>query len=368
MNGTARRVLKAMTAELVHRSGLRRVVAAARRVRSGGRRVAIVSYHRVVEDFTAQHQRSIPGLLISRETFRKHLEQAHDAGYQFATLDEALEVLSGRRRVPRDLFVVTFDDGYRDVVLHAAPVLERMGVPAVVYLPSGLVGTSRRFHHDRLFHLVAVMRGRGARPWYQGLPAAAAVLLEPIFAGARSPSAALDDFIAEYPCDLLGEVIDALARQLGEGKPPEQGEVMGWEEARALARRGFTLGAHTVNHAVLTLEPPQRVDQELAESKAAIERETGSPVRDFAYCNGWYSDTLIAALVRHGFRSAVTTEDLPNVIGGDPFTLKRKVLWENFSLGALGEYSPALTACQLDDVFGFLGMTRPVLGRRPAQR
>jgi hypothetical protein len=82
-------------------------------------------------------------------------------------------------------------------------------------------------------------------------------------------------------------------------------------------------------------------------------------VRDFAYCNGWYSDEVIAALVRNGFRSAVTTEDMPNLIGGDPFTLKRKVLWENFSLGVTGEYSPSLTVCQLDDCFGMLGMRSP---------
>ncbi len=51
----------------------------------------------------------------------------------------------------------------------------------------------------------------------------------------------------------------------------------------------------------------------------------------------------------------MTTEDLPNRMGGDPFTLKRKVLWENFSIGMLGDYSSALTGCQLDDCFGDAG-------------
>jgi hypothetical protein len=88
-------------------------------------------------------------------------------------------------------------------------------------------------------------------------------------------------------------------------------------------------------------------------------------VRHFAYCNGYYSAGIAQALQQAGFVSAVTTEDMPNAPGVDPFALKRKVLWEASSLGALGGYSPSLTACQLDDVFGLLSLQRPVLGVRP---
>ena len=139
---------------------------------------------------------------------------------------------------------------------------------------------------------------------------------------------------------------------------------MDWNEVRQMVRDGFEFGAHTLGHVVLTHEPIDVVEREVRESKEIIERETGTQVRDFAYCNGWYSDEVIRVLVRNGFRSAVTTEDMPNRIGGDPFTLKRKVLWENFSVG-VRSYSPLLTGCHLDDVFGALGAAKPVLGRRP---
>ncbi len=365
MGTWVRRTVKGAAAIAVHYSGLRHALAAIRRRQSGGRRVMIVSYHRVVADFTGELQRSIPGLLISQETFRRHLEEASAAGYELTTLDHALDVLAGRRAAKRDLFVVTFDDGYRDVCRYAAPVLRQMGVPATIYLPTGLIGTDGRFQHDRLFHLLRQMVQTGARPIYEAMPPAAAVLLEPIFQRRRSMSAALDDFIAEHPLETLEAVIQSLTQQVGaRDAVPEQGEVMGWDEVRALAADGFEIGAHTVHHAVLTLLPPERVDWEIGESKRVIEAAIGRPVRHFAYCNGWYSDVVIEALRRHGFRSAVTTEDLPNVIGSDPFTLKRKVLWENFSVGMLGDYSSALTVCHIDDVFGVVGITQPVIGRR----
>lgn len=362
-----RRVAKAAAAGAMHYSGARRAMAAWRRYQSGGRRILIVSYHRVVADFTGELQRSIPGLLISQETFRRHLEEAHAAGYAFASIGDAVDVMAGRRTTKQDLFVVTFDDGYRDVYRYAYPVLKQMGVPAIQYLPTAFVGTDRRFNHDRLFHLVRRAMERRFKPLYDAMPPAAPALLEPVLAGHKSLSASLDDFIGEHPTATLTALIDALEQQLGGGADlvPEQGDVMGWDEVRRMARDGFDFGAHTLGHTVLTLESPETVEREILESKRCVEREVGIEVKDFAYCNGWYSDEVIRVLARHGFRSGVTTEDFPNQIGGDPFTLKRKVLWENFSLGALGDYSSALTACQLDDCFGVLGMSHPVPGKRP---
>lgn len=362
-----RRAVKAAAAGVMHYSGLRRAMAAYRRSQSGGRRILIVSYHRVVSDFTGELQRSIPGLLISQETFRKHLEEANAAGFELASIGDAVDVMAGRRIAKKDLCVVTFDDGYRDVYRYAYPVLKQMGVPAITYLPTAFIGTDKRFNHDRLFHLLRRVQERHYRPLYDALPAPALELLGPILSGQKTVSATLDDFIGEHPTRVLTDIIDALEKQLGGGPDliPEQGDVMNWDEVRRMARDGFEFGAHTLGHTVLTLEPQTVVEREILESKRTIEREVGITVRDFAYCNGWYSDEVIRVLSANGFRSGVTTEDFPNRIGGDPFTLKRKVLWENFSLGMTGDYSSSLTACQFDDCFGVLGMNHPVPGKRP---
>lgn len=367
VRGMVRRAMKSAAAGVLHHSGLRRAMSAWQRHQSGGRRILIVSYHRVVKDFTGELQRSIPGLLISQETFRRHLEELSAAGYDLVSIGDALDVMAGRRAAKKDLCVVTFDDGYRDVYRYAYPVLKDMGVPAMTYLPAELIGTERRFNHDRLFHLVRLALARGYQPRFDALPGPTAELLESVLSGRMRVSAALDDFIGQHPTTTLVETIHALEERLGPGPDllPEQGDLMSWDEVRGMVKDGFEFGAHTLGHLVLTHEPLEVAEREVRESKAIIERETGITVRDFAYCNGWYSDELIGVLKRNGFRSAVTTEDMPNRMGGDPFTLKRKVLWENFSLGLKGEYSPCLTVCQLDDCFGMLGMRSPVLGRRP---
>ncbi len=367
MRGMVRRAMKSAAAGVLHHSGLRKALAAYRRYQSGGRRILIVSYHRVVADFTGELQRSIPGLLISQETFRRHLEGMAAAGYEFSSLGDALDVMAGRRVAQKDLCVVSFDDGYRDVYRYGYPVLKEMGVPAITYLPAALIGTGQRFNHDRLFHLVRMAQTRGYKPVFDVMPAPATELLDHVLSGRKRVSAALDDFIGQYSTSTLVETIQALEEKLGPGPEllPEQGDLMNWDEVRQMVKDGFDFGAHTLGHVVLTHEPVDVVEREVRESKAIIEREAGITVRDFAYCNGWYSDEVIRVLKQNGFRSAVTTEDMPNLMGGDPFTLKRKVLWENFSVGMTGSYSETLTVCQLDDCFSTLGMRAPVLGRRP---
>lgn len=361
-----RRAAKSATANVLHHSGARRALSTVRRLQSGGRRIVIVGYHRVVEDFTGELQQSIPGTLISKETFKRHLEEAHRAGFELASLSDALEVMSGQKRAKKDLFVVTFDDGYLDVYQNAFPVLKAMGVPAIVYLPSGFIGTDRRFNHDRLWHLIKVCRERSVQPVYDALPPQAAVLLEPIFRNQKTPSAALDDFIGDYPAKVLTGIIDAFEKQLGGGEDlrPASGAVMSWDQAREMVRAGIDMGAHTIDHTVLTLQRPEDAEADLRACKAKLETELSTPIRDFAYCNGWYSEELVKILARVGFRSGVTTEDFANRIGGDPYTLKRKVLWENFSVGMMGDYSESLTVCHLDDTFSALGFHHPVPGKR----
>ena len=358
--GFARSAAKALAAGGLHYSGLRRVLARASRIAAGGRRVLILSYHRVVEDFDREAQRSIPGLLLSLSTFENHLDALERAGFDVVPLSAALEVISGRLEPRRDVAVLTFDDGYRDVYEHAFPVLRRRGLPATVYLASGLVGTNARFAHDRLFHLIQLAlrapgRGRGRN-----------VLAREAADGQAAH--AVDRLIASRSARELLDLIARLEASLGGAGElvPSAGEVLGWEMVQRMAKAGIDFGAHTVHHVVLPFESDEALEQEVAASKRDIEVRLGRPVRDFAYPNGYHDARVVASLVRHGFRTAVTTEDLPNYAGGDLFRLRRKTLWENTSRGPFG-YSSPLTACHLDDVFTLLALTRPVPGSRPAR-
>src|SRR5437762_13548980 len=89
----ARRVGKGAAALALHHSGARELLAAVQRRAVGGRRVLILSYHRVVKDFGEEQDRSLYTLNIGQQTFGRHLEallRTHDA----VPLDDALAILA----------------------------------------------------------------------------------------------------------------------------------------------------------------------------------------------------------------------------------------------------------------------------------
>ena len=364
----ARRAVKGAAALALHYSGAQELISNVQRRAVGGVRVLVLSYHRVVGNYALEAERGLPTLNIARETFRKHLEvlcQTHDV----VRLDDAMEVLAGRRAARRDAAVITFDDGYRDVYEHAFPVLREMKLPAVAYVPSSFIGTSKRLAHDRLWAALKTMEKRALGPMSVGVGADYEGLLLRAFEGAPTPNKVLERLIADNPTSVLYGLAEMLEDRLriDRADGPRGQLPMSWEMLREMGTHGIETGAHTAEHTVLTNQPLDEARREIAACKSVLEKGTGRPVRHFAYCNGWYSAGVAQALRAEGFTSAVTTEDMPNMPGVDPYALKRKVLWEMSSAGILGGWSKALAACQFNDTFGMLSLQKPVLGARPTR-
>jgi hypothetical protein len=63
--------------------------------------------------------------------------------YKIATLEEALDIVSGRAVLSAPTVLITFDDGYIDNYQIAFPILRRYGVQGVFFLPTAFVGTGR---------------------------------------------------------------------------------------------------------------------------------------------------------------------------------------------------------------------------------
>jgi peptidoglycan/xylan/chitin deacetylase (PgdA/CDA1 family) len=362
----ARRVGKGAAALALHHSGARNVLATVQRRAMGGRRVLMLSYHRVVGNYKAEENTSLNTLNIERETFRKHLEVLHET-HDIVSLDDALLVLDGSKPANRDVAVITFDDGYRDVYTHAFPVMRELRVPAVVYVPSAFMGTNRRLGHDRLYAALRMMEDRSMSAISVGASGQGQKFLLEALEGGADAFIALERLIARFPTPDLLDLATDLEDRLGltysdasDGQLP-----MTWEMLREMDAHGVITGAHTADHTVLTNQRLDDARREIAQCKAVLEKNVRKPVKHFAYCNGFYSAGVAQALKAEGFVSAVTTEDMPNVPGVDPYALKRKVLWEGSSAGILGGYSKALAACQFDDSFGLLALQKPVTGARP---
>src|ERR1019366_3606901 len=59
------------------------------------------------------------------------------------SLTDLVGAVEKNKKLPDRAVLVTFDDGYRNNLTHASPILRRHGVPAVIHVATGYIGTDR---------------------------------------------------------------------------------------------------------------------------------------------------------------------------------------------------------------------------------
>lgn len=78
------------------------------------------------------------GIDLPHELFRRQMEHLARRG-RVVSYDAAIDILQAGRAPARDLFVLTFDDGYRDFYTHAFPLLEVLRLPATLFVTTRFV-------------------------------------------------------------------------------------------------------------------------------------------------------------------------------------------------------------------------------------
>lgn len=98
------------------------------------RGVPVLMYHA----FSERDERD--RYVISRRALSRQLRLLRLLGYRGVEFAEVVRCLRERRLPPRRALAITIDDGYRDNLEVAEPVLRRHGFPATVFLVSGKLG------------------------------------------------------------------------------------------------------------------------------------------------------------------------------------------------------------------------------------
>jgi peptidoglycan/xylan/chitin deacetylase (PgdA/CDA1 family) len=278
----------------------------------------ILTYHRVNDDA----DEFMPS--VSTPVFEQHMAYVAQA-YRVLPLPEMLE-RARKGSLPRNSLAITFDDGYRDNLTHAAPILHRYGLPSTIFLATGFIGTGVIPWFDRLAIALKLTRaGAVQTSWGESL------LLHDrtsrLIALARTQGR-----LKTLCDDELQRALDVLLEQLDVPDGLASKNLMlDWEDARALTLLGFEVGGHTVNHVILSRVSNHRAWAEIRGSRAAIEAGLGCKPMTFAYPNGRaedYTVTNIDLVRKAGYSCAVTTRFGLNTGRTPAFELRRGGPWE----------------------------------------
>lgn len=296
-----------------------------------GPRVVILVYHNIIPDVpdrTERHQHYQIRPDVTAAMFAAHMEMLKSV----CPIRPLVSVLSELREgtLQDDTAVITFDDGYRSFLENAFPVLERLSIPATVFLATDYVERERFFWWDELNQVVY-------RLWKTGANIGDAKVLSGVnnnvstipagIEGANSFLGHVESSLRYADAPRQREVVDTLRRLLPDTEQeklkPEP--ILTWNEIRHLSERGIHFGSHTCSHFSFAHVTRDQVARELEQSKAEIERQVEQEVNCLAYP---YGQDLAAYRPAHdllsssGYRYARTTSPGFNDAEADPLMLK----------------------------------------------
>jgi peptidoglycan/xylan/chitin deacetylase (PgdA/CDA1 family) len=246
-------------------------------------------------------------LEVTPDFLRATLCHLRSRDIDIISMDELHERLA-QGRFDRRFAAFTLDDGYRDNVEFALPVLREFDAPLAVYVASDFAEGSGRLWWIALETVIAkaeqveVQIGNAALRLDATTPAAKQAAFDRLHDWLRGLSGEHDlQREIEALCARYGVDIAALCRGL----------CLSWDEVKRLAADPLvTIGAHTISHCNLARQSEEIAAQEMAVSRVRIEHALERPVLHFAYP---YGDREAAArrefalAAAAGFKTAVTT-------------------------------------------------------------
>jgi peptidoglycan/xylan/chitin deacetylase (PgdA/CDA1 family) len=276
--------------------------------RSGWRnsRLLIVAWHGISID--DEHEWS-PGLFMSAGQFTRRLQILRDSRCNVLSLKEGL----GRLRagtLPERSVCLTFDDGFADFALQAAPILNSFGFPVTLYFTTQYLDSPLPVFPNALAYLAWTKRQSSFGIWrIPGLSTSLDFTTE--HSRSKAVTSLLDfaereSLSLEEKDRLLISFADRIETDHRRIRKHRMLHQMNGRELKNAARQGVDVQLHTHSHSVPA--DPETFREDLHINRTKIEAVTGTRTRDFCYPSGIHFPHYASWLRDAGIRSAVTCE------------------------------------------------------------
>lgn len=93
---------------------------------------------------------------VPTAVFAEQMRVLGELGYRVVSLEQVRDHYLHGAPLPERAVLITFDDGYRDNLENALPVLERHGYPSVLFVPLAFLDDDRPLPHEEPLRLLGV--------------------------------------------------------------------------------------------------------------------------------------------------------------------------------------------------------------------
>jgi peptidoglycan/xylan/chitin deacetylase (PgdA/CDA1 family) len=284
-----------------------------RMVAPGG--VPILMFHRVDDPWSCG-DRSEPDLISAPpDVFAQEMEWLVDH-FRPIGLADLLDASRGRPLPPRAV-LLTFDDGTSDFRTHAWPVLQRLGVPATVCVPTAFIGRpGAAFWQDRLHQILA----RATATEFDVPGVGYVSLATPD--SRRVAAARIRDYLHGFPGD-FPDLFVADLENLLQVRTELTDNLLSWSDLLDM-RDGVSVIPHGLTHVRLAGLNAEKLLPEIMQPFEDIQAHLGSCLPVYSYPYGSYDAAVQAAVHEAGYSLAFSTragfEDLGSA---DELALRR---------------------------------------------
>ena len=290
---------------------------------------AILTYHGV-------HSEPLPFKLwtqLSAVAFEEQM--AHLAKhFNCVAFSKLLQYLEERALPPRTV-VITFDDGFLNNYTTAYPILEKYGLPATIFLSAGFIGTDRIIWSERLACIVSLLRDETFSYRDQVFSIADVAERSRLFRVIAGDLKQHHHHIIDDHIEQLMRDADLSLKDVNASTMYHNLRLMNWAQISELVSGGLIeIGAHTVNHTILSRLSEQEAEDEISRSKDIIEHHVND-VPYFAYPNGGvadYGQEHRCMAERAGFKAVVNAMLGTVTVNSDPYDLHRLSIGSDCSL------------------------------------
>jgi len=293
-------------------------------------------YH-YVRDLPRTQFPRLKGILI--DDFRQQVDEL-SSKYEMASVESALDFMTGEYRPRRDLCLLTFDDGLKEHYTDVTPFLAEKRIRGIFFLITSCVEERKvAAVHMNHFLMAALDFDEYAGAFFRKVVALSPDAFAPLNIDAvraaqtypwDTPEVARFKYLFNFGMDpeLRDRAVrDLFATHIGDEAAFAQELYVTWEEARRMQRSGMSIGGHTHQHKPLANLGTRELLWDLETCHRLLLRNlTQQAVWSFSYPYGKRDSFHIRAvrkLQQLGFRCAFSTESSDNRRGCDRFTVGR---------------------------------------------
>lgn len=241
----------------------------------------IINYHRITDPKKSDNDFNHSMFGPTPNELRRELTWMKECGTAISEAD-LIAYMQGNGSLPRNSFMVTFDDGYRDNYELALPVLRELKIPAIFFIPTQAIEERTLGWWEHVY-------------WYLKQTKRNEITLRGTNYQVPRPVTTLGDRFNDMLKFGTAEDNEKFLKELAAAcevtAPPKElcdKELMTWDQIRDCSSHGISIGAHTHSHRVLATLDVETQRQELTESKRLLEERLGHEVHSMAYPVGGY--------------------------------------------------------------------------------